>query len=110
MPKNIEHYMTDEVVCPHCGYEYGGSWEYDDDDLDTMTCDECGKPFKAYREVDVSYITEKVKMVKCECGKEQRSNFLMRPMDSDSIRWKRAMVCEGCGKVILEHPKLARKD
>lgn len=55
--KYIDHKFTDEIVCPYCGYEYGDSWEFDDDvELD---CDECGKTFDATREFEITYSTTK---------------------------------------------------
>lgn len=60
--KDIDHEYTNEIVCPHCGYEYGDSWEYLESDGDTreMECDECGEKFEAVLHLTVEYSTEKI--------------------------------------------------
>ena len=55
--KGFEHEYTDEVVCPHCGYTYGDSWEMGESEHD---CPDCGKSFNIERTVSVAYTTEKV--------------------------------------------------
>ena len=50
---------TSEIVCPYCGYEISDSWELTCDD-DEYECDECGKKFHYYREVDVHYTTHRI--------------------------------------------------
>lgn len=50
---------TSEIVCPYCGYEMSDSWELSCDD-DEYECDECGKKFHYYREVDVHYTTHRI--------------------------------------------------
>lgn len=55
----IDHEYTDEIVCPHCGYEHGDSWEAPDDGEDD--CEECGKPFRFVRDITVRYSTTKVR-------------------------------------------------
>lgn len=52
----FEHDYTDEVVCPHCGYEHGDSWEMRDGKKD---CPECEKSFTMERNTSVNYTTEK---------------------------------------------------
>lgn len=54
----FEHDYTDEVVCPHCGYEHGDSWEMCEGERE---CPECEKSFEMEREVSVSYTTSKIK-------------------------------------------------
>lgn len=49
---------TDEVVCPHCRYEFSDSWEFAD--FEIFECYECGKEFKIFRHVEVTYCTEKL--------------------------------------------------
>lgn len=59
--KSSEHIATDEIVCPHCGYEHGDSFEYlnaGHDDGETE-CDGCGKRFRWFAEITVTYSTEK---------------------------------------------------
>jgi len=41
---------TEEVVCPHCGYEYADSWEFTsatthDGEEMNLDCEGCGRPF-----------------------------------------------------------------
>lgn len=49
---------TDEVVCPHCGYEFNDSWEFQD--FEVVDCCECGEEFRMCRHVEVTYCTEKL--------------------------------------------------
>ena len=56
-PRPIEHNGTDEIVCPHCGYEHGDSWEHNDGDAGESECDGCKKPFKWVRDISVTYST-----------------------------------------------------
>ena len=58
MKGKIDHDYTDEVVCPHCGYEFGDSWELGDGG--ELECDECGKEFEFYRHVEVTYCTYQI--------------------------------------------------
>jgi len=50
---------TSEIVCPYCGHEISDSWELTCDD-DDYECDDCGKKFHYYREVDVHYTTHRI--------------------------------------------------
>lgn len=52
----IDHEYTNEIVCPHCGYEYTDSWEMQDG---KRNCCECDKPFSVDRDVSVTYSTRK---------------------------------------------------
>jgi hypothetical protein len=56
MTNDIEHEYTDEIVCPHCGYEHLDSWEYSDEG--ETECGDCCKPFSFCRNVAISYSTE----------------------------------------------------
>lgn len=47
---------TDEVICPHCGYEYSDSWEMNEG---RHECSDCERPFEVTRNVVVTYSTEK---------------------------------------------------
>lgn len=55
--KRFDHEYSDEVICPHCGYEHGDSWEMGEGDNE---CSECEKPFSMSRNVSVTYSTEKL--------------------------------------------------
>lgn len=57
--ETIEHESTDEIVCPHCGYEFNDSWEFRSDS-GVIDCEECGKTFRYERELLVYYSTSKV--------------------------------------------------
>jgi transposase-like protein len=54
---DFDTYLTDEAVCPHCGYTHRDSWEFEGGH--TYTCDECDEAFLVECNYDVSYITEK---------------------------------------------------
>jgi protein-arginine kinase activator protein McsA len=61
MSEDIDHEYTKEIVCPHCGYEYGDSWEYGDgEDIGELECDNCYKPFYAERIITIDYSTQKL--------------------------------------------------
>jgi hypothetical protein len=55
----IDHEFTDEIVCPHCGYEEADSWEYEDDGK--SECGGCEKEYYFERIVTVEYSTTKKK-------------------------------------------------
>jgi len=50
---------TDEITCPECGHKDRDSWEFDGD-YDTYSCNACGEDFKCWRDVAVTYSTEKI--------------------------------------------------
>ena len=60
--KTIDHDLTDEIVCPHCGYEMSDSWECHllPDDEQILECSECGEKYKATCVITVEYSTEKL--------------------------------------------------
>ena len=46
------------VVCPHCKYEHGDAMEWcTSEEPQFVRCDGCGKPFKAWAEYEVHYVT-----------------------------------------------------
>jgi DNA-directed RNA polymerase subunit RPC12/RpoP len=53
---------TQEIVCPHCGYVHGDSWEMPDSDND-FECSECEKLFSYERYIEITYTTRKPKEV-----------------------------------------------
>lgn len=57
-PLDFDHEYTREIVCPYCGYTHHDSWELQEDDGD-MDCESCGETFEYFREVQVSYSTNK---------------------------------------------------
>ncbi|MBL0220059.1 MAG: hypothetical protein IPQ07_40105 [Myxococcales bacterium] len=60
----IDHVLTDAIVCPYCGVEVPDSWECFSDDVGQtsreLDCDSCGREFSAEIVVDVSYTTGKL--------------------------------------------------
>ena len=54
----IDHELTDEMVCPHCGYEEGDSWEHMQDS-GVAQCGECDRDYSYERDVTVYYTTKK---------------------------------------------------
>lgn len=57
---DIDHEWTNELVCPHCGYEHSDSWELNDGDEGDWDheCHDCQKTFAAQRFVTVKYGSE----------------------------------------------------
>jgi DNA-directed RNA polymerase subunit RPC12/RpoP len=61
--KEIDCSYTDEIVCPHCGYEFSDSYEvftidalgYNDDFFKGLECEKCEKEFNVGRNISVSY-------------------------------------------------------
>jgi hypothetical protein len=53
---DIDHTLTDEIVCPYCGYEFGDSYEYSEGQT---WCEDCGKEFSFYKYVSVTYTSFK---------------------------------------------------
>ncbi|KEO80851.1 hypothetical protein [Tumebacillus flagellatus] len=47
---------TNNIVCPHCGDEFGDSWEIPQDS-GTEECQSCGKSYTFERIVEVTYKT-----------------------------------------------------
>ena len=55
----IDHEYTTELVCPYCGYEHSDSWEIAADDGE-WECPECGQTFRYFRDIEVTYSTQKM--------------------------------------------------
>lgn len=53
---SIDHSVTNNIVCPWCGYKYRDSWEYSKDSME-LTCRDCDEPFTMERNVSVTYST-----------------------------------------------------
>ena len=62
MIDKLDTFQTDEIVCPHCGYEFSESYEYIGDDL--AECPECEHTFVLESEEFVVYTTSKVDWLK----------------------------------------------
>ncbi len=63
MDESIDLNYTDEIVCPYCGYKFTDSWEIrmnEHGDIGKHECERCGKKFKAYRNIEITYTTEKL--------------------------------------------------
>lgn len=61
-PKEIDCDGTLEIVCPWCGYEYGDSWEFGNNESGIDDCQGCEKPFSWSRNISIDYSTEKIEM------------------------------------------------
>jgi hypothetical protein len=57
--EDIEHDFTSDIVCPYCGYTYCESHQYNHDDGDKITCDDCDSVFFVSIHHNVNYSTEK---------------------------------------------------
>lgn len=49
---------TDEIICPHCWYTEGASWECADSG--TIECTGCGKKYRYDRDATVTYTSTKI--------------------------------------------------
>ena len=79
-PKEIGHELTDEVVCPYCGYEHEASYEmFDGGDGEeaVVQCNGCGKTHPVYMNISVTYTSRKCNLVNCiHCGREQPAEYI----------------------------------
>jgi RNA polymerase subunit RPABC4/transcription elongation factor Spt4 len=49
------------AICPYCGEQHGDCWEWcPGEDAVTMTCQGCGKKFRAWSETTVMVNTDKI--------------------------------------------------
>jgi len=62
MMDEIVTWQTDEIVCPHCGYVFGESYEYIGDEI--VECLNCERKFALESEEYVVYTTIKVDWLK----------------------------------------------
>lgn len=86
--KPIDHECTPNAVCPYCGYEDKDSWELGNGTYNDghVACGECGQTFLWYRDVEVSFSTDK-----CPCLNDEGPH-----------KW-RSMQFDADGKVLFEH-------
>jgi len=58
----LNHTLTDEIVCPFCGMRYSDSWELSDimGNIGELKCDACEKLFTAQRITTIEYTTRRV--------------------------------------------------
>lgn len=94
--EEIDHELTDEIVCPFCGGEFSDSWEImsDCEDLGLIECGECEKSFYATRNISISYSTEKATYGTCRHCKEQ--NIVVENYYSSIGRFEG--LCIRCGE------------
>jgi transcription elongation factor Elf1 len=60
--EEFDTYGTHYPVCPHCGSEKFGAWEFDfDNECEEVNCGVCEKPFVIIRNVYIDYTTKKPK-------------------------------------------------
>ena len=58
--EEIDHHLTDEIVCPHCGHKEDDSWDRGEGEtIGDVECDECGETFYALRVITIDYTTSK---------------------------------------------------
>lgn len=57
--KEIDHELTDEIVCPYCGHEFSDSYEFEGEDK--IICYECNKEFGCMSHIRINYSTKKIK-------------------------------------------------
>lgn len=55
----IDHYCTDEPICPYCGHEEPVIEALAPETVEEQ-CRQCGKTYRITPEYSVSYITEKI--------------------------------------------------
>lgn len=100
----FKHHMTNNIVCPYCGYENINSWEVESGEqgsLGLIECGNCGKEFYATRDVEVTYTTHQAKYGTCTgCGAK---NVVIE--DYHSSIGKYHDLCTKCG---YEQEKLFR--
>jgi len=60
MKETFETETTEFPVCPFCGYEHTGAWDWEDDNVYTADCEECDKTFEYDKIVEVRYNTREV--------------------------------------------------
>lgn len=104
---NIEHEMTEEIVCPFCGSEFTESWEFgeysNDEDLGLVECDECNKSFYATRNISISYSTKKAKYGTCNhCHSK---NLVVEDYLSSLGKYKNLCISCGCKEKQRLHKK-----
>lgn len=60
---DIDCSATEEVVCPHCAYQYKDSWEiFKNSDYDEVrvNCENCGLDFEVHQNFIVTYTSNKL--------------------------------------------------
>ena len=49
----------DNIICPYCKHVFSDSWEYSDNDGDTITCVSCDQEFILHLDFSISFATQK---------------------------------------------------
>jgi len=75
---------TREIICPHCAYEFGDSWEYNDDNGDDIDCLECGNNFELTVDFDITYCTYKKDLTDKVKEPDARENIKVREMPNST--------------------------
>jgi transcription elongation factor Elf1 len=57
--EELDTEFTDELTCPHCGYEHSDAWELSENDGE-ISCDRCSEEFSFVRNISISYTTKKL--------------------------------------------------
>lgn len=86
----IEHDLTDEIVCPYCGHEFECSYEYNEG---LIECEECGKNFSFYKTISVYYTSNKRPCA----NNEEPHNWLSMSFEYDGeILFPNLYRCQNC--------------
>jgi hypothetical protein len=84
----IDHEVTDEIVCPYCGYVFSDSWEHNSSEL--MECRECSKYFGLSVSHSTAYTTSKMS---CANGESEHRWSNWAGWTGNEYRY-----CKGCDK------------
>jgi hypothetical protein len=70
---DIDTDLTENCICPYCGYEDTDSWELSGDDGETneTTCGSCGEDFEYSRNITITFSSSKLKCETCDLGSPQ---------------------------------------
>jgi hypothetical protein len=93
MNTEIDHELTNEMVCPYCGYENIDSQEYRYDE-GLAICDKCEKEFYYFRQIDVSYTTRQCSCANGDAPHQWRSQAI--EFDDGEILLKGLYRCNIC--------------
>lgn len=96
---------TDEITCPHCGHQLRNSCELNMEQCEqrVFDCEECGKAFKAYCQIAVTYTSEKIDAHSCDTNqvdvnkKQNVSVKVCEVCDGSGVVYPPCPDCEGTG-------------
>ncbi len=91
MPEEIDCDYTDEIVCPHCGYEHSDSWEAGEDGAGE--CGSCGEEYHFTRNINVDYCTVKI-FCRRDGHKWKKPQWMWEDKEKNKHLWSR--MCSEC--------------